>query len=35
MIPNSINPDSTPPSARLAAPQESRIQITLKLKNVV
>ena len=35
MITNSINPRSTPPSVRLNGPQESFIQITLKLKNVV
>ena len=35
MITNSINTTGSPPSVRLNAPQESPIQITLKLKNVV
>ncbi len=35
MTTNSINPRSTPPSVRLAGPQESLIQITLKLKSVL
>ncbi len=35
MIANSINPASTTPSVRLTGPQESLIQITFKLKNVV
>ena len=35
MITNSINPDSTTPSVRFAGPEESLIQITFKLKNVV
>ncbi len=35
MITNSINPDSTTPSIRLAGPEESLIQITFKLKNVL
>jgi hypothetical protein len=35
MITNSTNPAGTMPSVRLNGPQESRIQITFKLKNVV
>jgi hypothetical protein len=35
MITNSNNPDSTTPSVRLNGPQESLIQITFKLKNVL
>ena len=35
MITNSINPDSTTPAVRLAGPEESLIQITFKLKNVL
>ena len=35
MIAKSINPDSTTPSLRPNVTEESLIQITLKLKNVV
>ena len=35
MIAKSINPDRTTPSVHLNGPQESHIQIPLKLKNVV
>ena len=35
MIANSINPNSTAPPVRLNGPQESLIQFTLKLKNIV
>ena len=35
MSTNSIHPTGAPPSVRLSGPQESRIQITLKLKNVI
>ncbi len=35
MITNSINPRSATPSVRLTGPQESLIQITIKLKNVL
>ena len=35
MVAKSINPDRTTPSLRLAVIEESLIQITLKLKNVV
>jgi hypothetical protein len=35
MITNSINPAGTTPSVRLNGPEESLIQITFKLKNVV
>ncbi len=35
MITNSINPDSATPSPRLNGPQESLIQIALKLKSVL
>ncbi len=34
MIANSINPRSATPSVGLADPQESLVQITLKLKNM-
>ncbi len=35
MSANSHNSKGTPPSVRLAGPEESLIQITLKLKNGV
>ena len=35
MIAKSINPDRTTPSLRLAVLEESLIQFTLKLKNIV
>ena len=35
MITNSINPSGTAPSIRLHGLEESLIQITLKLKNIV
>ena len=35
MMTNSINPTSSTPPVRLAGPQESLIQITLKLKNIL
>ena len=35
MITNSINPSGAAPSVRLNSLEESLIQITLKLKNIV
>ena len=35
MMTKSTHPDSTTPSLRLAVLEESLIQITLKLKNIV
>jgi hypothetical protein len=35
MMTNSINPASTAPSVRLNSTEESLVQITFKLKNVV
>ena len=35
MSANSNSPAGTPPPVRLGGPQESHIQFTLKLKNIV